>query len=290
MKKIFLLVSVFTLVCFALSMLFATMGGLQGPFPKSLYLAYAEQKGTRYEIDTKEKYALQGADEVEIEVLSVNVKVERADGPDVEAELRGHFPDVKQALTHEQNRAVLKLKTFEYDFSKPKFTFRLNFSDAEGGLTVKIPAGVKKLTIKSRAGDIKLNAQKLELLALDTMSGDVKLSASEIREVRLKSLSGDVLLDSATQAVEAKSSSGDLTIKMKNAAPVLNVETMSGNVELALPANPNLDLQFHSLSGELKLAPELGSLGEDQKNLKLGAGKGRASLKTMSGDVSVVRL
>jgi DUF4097 and DUF4098 domain-containing protein YvlB len=92
--------------------------------------------------------------------------------------------------------------------------------------------------------------------------------------------------------LEASTVSGDLAIHGGVTSDGdVNVETMSGDVELGLPADTAADLDASSFSGDIDSAfgkveePEHGP--GSKLHTTLGAGGGKLSVETFSGDIRI---
>lgn len=149
------------------------------------------------------------------------------------------------------------------------FNFNLMVEDAH--VTLQIPKNVKKIKVKSVSGDITatINADEFDS---DAVSGDLKLKG-EFANVKAKSVSGNVKMISQSETPNAQ------------------LKTVSGDVKLIFQNDPDVNLSFETTSGEIGFDHKLtktkfeGSV----KELKLGSGKGRVLISTVSGDARVTR-
>ncbi|HEU0076884.1 MAG TPA: DUF4097 family beta strand repeat-containing protein, partial [Longimicrobiaceae bacterium] len=153
-----------------------------------------------------------------------------------------------------------------------------------GGVVVRVPAG-SRVVVKTRGGDIVVEgvtgALDLEstsgdfhvagsprMVSVESLSGDVDVAGST-ETLRVKTVSGSVLVPRARGFVEASSVSGDVqvtgrglrraTLRSTSGRAVfagtlprdgsLHLESISGIVELRVPAGIAADFDLSSLGG-----------------------------------------
>lgn len=152
--------------------------------------------------------------------------------------------------------------------------------------------------VHTASGDVSLDHTTGDVTA-DAASGDVRITRVG-GSLNLKTASGDLRADSVDGGVTVHSASGDITVgtvgnglKINTAsgdvrigafrAGAANVVCASGDVTLGVPAGTSVWMDLHSLSGRVRsdLAPSDAPEG-GQAHVSL-------SLRTLSGDVSIVR-
>ncbi len=162
--------------------------------------------------------------------------------------------------------------------------------------TVSAPvvvSGIKSgAKVKTVSGDVTLRSLGSRV-DVKTVSGDVEAKAISA-ELKLKSVSGDLtVVDGACRRVDAKSISGEVTLDLDlNPDGMYDITTVSGGVSIRTSAEPNLRVDAKSVSGEV-----LSDFGLDwdvrpgRRELSdtIGTGGARLYVKTVSGDLRVVR-
>jgi hypothetical protein len=148
-----------------------------------------------------------------------------------------------------------------------------------------------KASVRSLSGNITLDGVTGDVVA-DTVSGDVDAHGLA-GQLGFKSVSGDLTLaDSSVKQLEAKTLSGRITADFATACGTLRIATVSGPVIIRLPADASTRVQVRSTAGRvLSEFPGLDSLGRPSANTltgTLGAGSGRLSVTTMSGQVTLL--
>ncbi|QWT18677.1 DUF4097 domain-containing protein [Bacillus sp. NP157] len=196
-------------------------------------------------------------------------------------------------------------------------------------LNVRVPKGVQvdinvvsapvsidgldggKVSVDSVSGRIRANVRSPEI-SMQTVSGTIDL-AGKASKADLQTVSGDITAPGITDKVEAQTVSGRMTIgggpwKEANFSTVsgdtqihggiidggkITVDSMSGDVELALPAATSAKLEASTFSGDLRTDFGTPSKGDDGpgKELKatIGSGAGTIHLEAFSGDVKIRR-
>ena len=126
------------------------------------------------------------------------------------------------------------------------------------------------LRLKSVSGDVDCR-RYVGHVDGNTVSGDVTFDAVRLRSVRLHTVSGDVEL------------AGVLEPSREH-----RFRTISGDVELCL-SDPDLTLEFRTASGDLECEAPARVTRQSRKEctVVLGEGSGQATVKTVSGDLTV---
>jgi DUF4097 and DUF4098 domain-containing protein YvlB len=196
---------------------------------------------------------------------------------------------------------------------------------------VTVPVGVR-IRANTTSGDIRIRGSKGEVEArtqrgdvviedaarsveVNVLSGDIDVSAIE-GNLRIGALSGDVRIRQVAGEVEVKTVSGEVDLRDARSRFVrlgstsgdigfdgtidpngrYELQTHSGDVNLALPANVGAELVVSTYSGSvesdfrLELIPGLqggsGSRGR-RFTFKLGSGGPRILAETFSGDIAI---
>jgi DUF4097 and DUF4098 domain-containing protein YvlB len=166
-----------------------------------------------------------------------------------------------------------------------------------------------KIEINSVSGRIRGNLRSPDI-NMQTVSGSIDLAGSATK-ADLQTVSGDIIAPSVTERVEAQTVSGRMTIgggpwKQANFSTVsgdtqinggpshdgkIDVDSMSGDVQLQLPSDVSAKLEASTFSGSIRSDFGNPSNGEDGpgKQLKttIGAGTGHIHVESFSGDVKL---
>jgi DUF4097 and DUF4098 domain-containing protein YvlB len=287
-----------TVACFLLSYVSASMAGSADDYPTSIGKAYIRIGGNGAKTTVKnfsKTLSTKDVKQVVIEVIGTDIDIASTDSDQISAELEIGATEGVDPLTIEQNEKDLVIKIKQTNTSDIGFHISLGEgSQSSGGkLKIKLPLGIKNLSIKTVNGDVHAPGLALDELKLVTVSGDSELNNAKISTLDLKSTSGSVNLKGEANKVRGQSVSGEITLNLKTLSPDIELKTTSGDVIASFPTQPNLQLNFHTVSGDVSIAKEISGTSNNsdstEKNfsMKLGQGKGQFTVKTVSGDLSI---
>lgn len=150
----------------------------------------------------------------------------------------------------------------------------------------------RRPAVRSVSGDIVLDGLG-DGVSAQTVSGDVQANGLSGR-VRFETVSGDLtVVDGDVHELSAKTVSGSLTVDLTQPDAELSMASVSGSAVLRLPAGADLRIEATSTSGSLD--SEFAGLRRDLKPGRttmrgdIGTGRGRCTIKTVSGDVTLLR-
>lgn len=129
----------------------------------------------------------------------------------------------------------------------------------------------------------------------DTVSGELEAQALE-GDLRYNSVSGPLtLIDGAGGNVQADTVSGDMVIDLSPAARAadVRVHTVSGEIAIRLPEEPDVEVHATTTSGAVSNAfaalDVSGHWGAKSVEGRLGTGKGALQATTVSGALALLR-
>jgi len=167
-------------------------------------------------------------------------------------------------------------------------------NDVSVNFTVKLPAGVK-IDASGVSSDVHVTGATAGVSA-HSVSGNVVLN-DVAGDIQVNSVSGDVQVRGATTgSIRANSVSGDVEIFVDQLTGTgdLTFSTVSGNVEITLPANLDATVRMTTLSGELTSDFPLTTQGDRGRRdrdveARIGAGGRLLKFNSVSGDVILRR-
>jgi hypothetical protein len=148
----------------------------------------------------------------------------------------------------------------------------------------ELPSVRGNLQVKTASGDISVGAITREA-SLVTVSGDVEVATVNAL-VTARSVSGDVTIGTVDGELELSTTSGDIEIKAVAGGDV-RVQTVSGDVRVGIARGTRTWIDAASVSGRLE--SELGLEDAESAESEPGTAVVPVRVKTVSGDVSVVR-
>lgn len=97
------------------------------------------------------------------------------------------------------------------------------------------------------ASDVKFNEFKVA-----RVSGNLNLKSSQGKTIKVESVSGSNMVEVTDLMVaEFSSVSGSTTLHSKNTNPKIQFESVSGSLDLKIPENSQVEVNFESMTGEL---------------------------------------
>lgn len=164
-------------------------------------------------------------------------------------------------------------------------------NDTRVDIVARVPAGLR-LDIKTVAGDVFAAGLRGEI-DLASVSGNVELRDGEGDIVEAASVSGDVTLDGVrAREIGAETVSGDVTFDGPiNARGLYDFKTLSGNVVLTLPREPDARVSASTFSGNLDSAFPVDRDNRRRSRNRFsatwGAGTAQLDLQSFSGNIRI---
>ena len=126
-------------------------------------------------------------------------------------------------------------------------------------------------------------------VGLRSVSGDIDVQGVA-GTLRVNAVSGDVTVSGgAPEEVTARSVSGELALDF-DGVPDVDCTTVSGDVAVRFPADADVDLDAVTVSGRLESGfPDVLEAGKRRLRGRIGGGGRRLSVRTTSGDLTVLR-
>jgi DUF4097 and DUF4098 domain-containing protein YvlB len=290
MNKIMLMLSIFTVTCFSLSWAASSASGMKPEYdyPESVFKTYAAVKSPTGSVQSKKSVSTKGVEEIEIETTATDVTLERVESETAEITLNGRYPGESDPLLVNTEGSKLEVRVRETDTDN-KFKFNITFDESEGGLLLRVPAGVRKITVKTVSGDVHAKKMQLKDLAVKSVSGDVNLDDAKLQELLFQSTSGDLNAEQLeAEKVSGKTISGDLSLTLHSLEPRMELNSTSGDIELRFRSEPNLKVDFKTVSGEVDADMGSKSISHSgSQEFTLGKETGLLQAKTISGDLSI---
>ena len=149
---------------------------------------------------------------------------------------------------------------------------------------IDLDVGSKRVKAQTVSGDVTLQAPS-EDTRIESVSGNVTLRGGK-GEVRGESVSGNLQVQARElRMLDLETVSGDMELDLEFTRDAeIEVETLSGDVRVTVSQLPDMDIELETYSGELEsgLLPGLRKQKEFDRD---GEGKGRLRLHSFSGDV-----
>lgn len=168
---------------------------------------------------------------------------------------------------------------------------RISINSVSGDSSV-LASSPGKLTVESVSGNVSLKLTSSQV-SVNTVSGDMKMLGHLNGRLEIETVSGNVELDTPVlNQLNFNSVSGDGRFNTSLVGDGrIQMESVSGSLRLMLPKTSSAQFQIESFSGDISSA--IGKVVKEEfgpgqsLNARLGEGKSRVNLNTMSGDITV---
>ncbi|PIS10081.1 MAG: hypothetical protein COT73_11305 [Bdellovibrio sp. CG10_big_fil_rev_8_21_14_0_10_47_8] len=168
---------------------------------------------------------------------------------------------------------------------------QLGGDSGSGFIQLEVPKNIQKVVLKTVSGNIQLHKVNLKGLRVQVVSGDTLIENSDIENISSQSVSGDLKITGPIKRLSGASISGDMDLEIANASPIIDLKTTSGDCHFKFNVDPQVTIQYYSISGSASIDPELGPSPADGSKFsaQVGQGTGLISVKTTSGDAAYIR-
>lgn len=161
-----------------------------------------------------------------------------------------------------------------------------------GSGDIRVDNAQGDINLDTGSGNVVLNGAKGSKLNIDTGSGDVVATSIEASHTEIDTGSGGIRIDGiATGSLSLDTGSGDVRATLTTTPDDIDIDTGSGSVTLRLPADASAMVDLDTGSGDFTVDLPLTVTHKEESNLrgKLGSGRGRITIETGSGDISLLK-
>jgi DUF4097 and DUF4098 domain-containing protein YvlB len=202
--------------------------------------------------------------------LDTEVDVKVASGAQTIRGVRG--PVKVQAAS-----GAIRVEKIERDAQLSTASGSVSAIDIGGEVHVSSASG--SVTVSNTRGDVRVNA----------LSGVIRVSNPGGR-IEAETASGEVEIHGAASDVKADAASGRVSVQGNPSAnSYWELKTVSGGVQLVVPASANLHLSAEAVSGEIRSDVPIVVEEQSKHSLRahMGSGGGRVDVHTVSGEIRV---
>jgi lia operon protein LiaG len=157
-------------------------------------------------------------------------------------------------------------------------------------MTISIPAG-KTVGVFLGVGEVDVTNVNGDLM-VDTGSGGVVGEDIEVDELNIDTGSGRIELDNVTSShIRLDTGSGSVRLDLTTDVELLDIETGSGRVTVAIPDNMSAELNIETGSGgiDFDMPVTVRRFSRRELHGAIGDGRGRIRVDTGSGGVRFIR-
>ena len=164
----------------------------------------------------------------------------------------------------------------------------LNFGSHRGAdLTVLVPEGwtPKELSVESISAPIQIENLKGTELDVDTVSGVMELKDIQADELSLSTISAKITCTGAAREITLETTSGNCALELTEHPKKIDLDSVSGDLELFLPKAAGFTLRLDTVSGKFRSDFDY-SIPKDDTYVS-GDGSCTVSADTVSGNVNI---
>ena len=172
---------------------------------------------------------------------------------------------------------VIRVEKIERDTQLTTLSGTVSATDI--GNDVRVSSASGSVTVSNARGDVRVNAT----------SGIISVSNPGGR-IEADTASGEVEIHGAAKDVKAHAASGRVFVQGNPGADnYWELRTVSGAVQLGVPASANLHLSAEAVSGEIRtdIPIVIEEQGKHSLRAHMGSGGGRVDVHTVSGEIRV---
>jgi hypothetical protein len=198
----------------------------------------------------------------------------------------GSFPCCVDYVVQAPRKCSLKINGVSNETLSEGFEGEFSFHSVSGGMTLRSLSGPVKVNTVS--GEVEL-AELSGSLHLTTVSG--KVSGKRISgPLHLNTVSGKITIEeSSLSSVDATTVSGGMVYQTAVAEGPYRFNSVSGNVELLVPAETRCSAELHAVSGKLFTKLPATSISQQNGNqtAEIQGGGVKVHLHSVSGNLSL---
>ena len=155
-------------------------------------------------------------------------------------------------------------------------------------LKVVVPRewAAEEISIEAVEADVELRNLVAEELEFDGVSGKFQAENCRIGEVDMDTVSGNIVYGGTLMELDVDGVSADCTLNLTNVPREIQMDGVSGDLELTLPADAGLDVKVESASG--KLTTDFAGT-QSGKSFYCGDGACRVTVDGVSGSVRIYK-
>ena len=164
----------------------------------------------------------------------------------------------------------------------------LNFDSHRGAdLTVLVPEGwtPQELSVESISAPIQIENLKGTELDVDTVSGVMELKDIQADELSLSTISAKITCSGAAREISLETTSGNCALELTECPKKIDLDSVSGDLELFLPKAAGFTLRLDTVSGKFRSDFDY-SIPKDDTYVS-GDGSCTVSADTISGNVNI---
>lgn len=218
--------------------------------------------------------------ELDIEWLSGKIKIYPGNTDRIIVQEDGNFQD-KYAMVIRRDGDSLKIRFFQEE----RNVIGLH-SIPDKDLTITVPADwyCNALEIETASASLEVSKLNIGEVEFSGASGACTFDNCNVDLLDIGTASGDVQFAGSLNRLDCDAASANVYAALTNVPGSLDLDTMSGDLELILPENAGFTLAMDTASGDLNTDFDI-----QRKDARMISGDGacRINISALSGDVTI---
>lgn len=157
----------------------------------------------------------------------------------------------------------------------------------EKDLTISVPMDweCRFLEIDAAAASVEMEGLTIREVEFDGAHGACELRSCSVERMDIDTASGDIRFSGSLGTLECDAASADILAVMENIPSRIDVDTMSGDLDITLPADAGFSLKLNTMSETFD--SEFTDITVRNEEYIRGDGSCRINVSAMSGDVMI---
>ena len=220
---------------------------------------------------------------IEIEWVAGDIMIDAREGLNTISVFEYMGNDVTETLFCTTSGDTLKIQFSEASLKFPSFGINYNFSK---DLQIAVPSTwhCDELSIDAAASNVTINALTINDMDFEGASGQLGFYGCSVFNLDIDTVSGDVEFDGTLENLDFDAASANFYGTIHNCPTLLQMDSLSGKLNLSLPSDCGFTLNRDSLSGSFSSDFEIMIQGDARVH---GDGSCKIALNGLSGDVNI---
>lgn len=224
--------------------------------------------------------------DIQIEWVAGNITIVPEDTDEITVVETGSYSE-KEKMVVQQIGSKLSIQYCEEPI-RINFSFGVSVNTSKD-LTITVPKDwvCNELEVDSASADLELSGITINELDVNTASGKITVDQSAVGDMSLETVSGDIEFTGTIDTLNCHSVSANCEITVTNVPTSIEMEGVSGNLELTLPSECGFTASVETVSGSF--SSEFATVSQNDSHI-YGDGACRIEMEGVSGNVRINEL
>lgn len=223
-------------------------------------------------INDTESHNIESINKITVNSKITDVNILKSDTSELKAEFKGKYSSndsnsIKLNITADNGELIIETQNATNNVYSSDLTLNLYIPESyKGDISISSVSGdikservleLNSLRIETVSGDVKFNSISASTLTANLTSGDIEFNKLNTNTASLKTISGDIKVESYVVALTVDSSSGSIDMNLTEIKGASTINSVSGDVEIAIEVSNNLFLEGKTTSGSIEVSSDL---------------------------------